>query len=281
VGLAGYGVAALVAQDVALLVVIRLANGSAADGAIVLYNYGWQVFVSVYAVLAIPIAVSAFPVLSARDGAEFDATAAGSTRAVLMLSCLGAALMAAVAEPAARVFASGGQVPELALGFATFAPGVIGYGVIACLSRVLLAAGRTTTAAVLVSGGWLVTIVADVVAVTVAPSRWTVGALGLGNTLGMTVAGVAMVIAVRRIRGPAALHGTARATVAGVLAAVAGAAAGAAAARLLPSPAVAVAVGAGVLAAVCAAAVSGVIAYLLDGGELKAALARIRRTAPR
>jgi hypothetical protein len=36
-----------------------------------------------------------------------------------------------------------------------------------------------------------------------------------------------------------------------------------------------------VLAAVCAAAVSGVLAYLLDGGELKAALARIRRTAPR
>jgi len=280
-GLAGYGVAALVAQDVALLVVIRLANGSAADGAIVLYNYGWQVFVSVYAVLAIPIAVSAFPVLSSRDGAEFDETAAGSTRAVLLLSCLGAALMAAVAEPAARVFVSGGKVSELALGFAAFAPGVIGYGVIACLSRVLLAAGRTTIAAVLVSGGWLITIVADVVAVNVAPSRWTVGALGLGNTLGMTVAAVAMVVAVRRIRGPAALHGMTRAAVAGILAAVAGAAAGAAAARLLPSPAVAVAVGAGVLAAVCAAVVSGVIAYLLDGGELKAALARIRRTAPR
>ncbi|HEU5418228.1 MAG TPA: lipid II flippase MurJ [Streptosporangiaceae bacterium] len=280
-GLAGYGIAALVAQDVALLVVIRLANGSAADGAIVLYNYGWQVFVSVYAVLAIPIAVSAFPVLSAREGAEFDETAAGSTRAVLLLSCLGAALMAAVADPAARVFVSGGKVHELALGFAAFAPGVIGYGVTACLSRVLLAARRTATAAVLVSGGWLVTIVADVVAVQLAPSRWVVGALGLGNTLGMTVTGAAMVIAVHRARGTGALRGTGRAAVAGVIAAAAGAAAGAGAAQLLPSPAVAVAVGAGVLAAVCAAAVSGAIAYLLDGGELKAALARIRRTAPR
>ncbi|HEY1644688.1 MAG TPA: lipid II flippase MurJ [Streptosporangiaceae bacterium] len=280
-GLAGYGIAALVAQDIALLVVIRLANGSAAGGAIVLYNYGWQVFVSVYAVLAIPIAVSAFPVLSATEGAEFDETAAGSARAVLLLSCLGAALMAAVAEPAARLFESGAQVPVLAWGFAAFAPGVIGYGVIACLSRVLLARRRTTTAAVLVAGGWAVTIIADIVLVHLAPARWAVGALGLGNTLGMTAGAVALAVAVRRTCGGRALRGTTRAAVAGVVAAAAGAAAGAGAARLLPSPAVAAAVAAGVLAAACAAAVAGALAFLLDGGELKAALGRIRRTAPR
>ena len=54
-----------------------------------------------YAVLAISIAISAFPVLSARDGAaEFDQTAAGSVRAVLLMSFLGAALLAAM--PAAQ-----------------------------------------------------------------------------------------------------------------------------------------------------------------------------------
>jgi putative peptidoglycan lipid II flippase len=281
VGLAGYGIAALVAQDVALLVVIRLANGSPADGAIVLYNYGWQVFISVYAVLAIPIAISAFPVLSAREGAEFDETAAGSTRAVLLMSCLGAAMMAAVAEPAARLFANGGQVPELALGFAAFAPGVIGYGLVACLSRVLLADGRTTAAAVLVAAGWLVAIVADVVLVHAAPARWAVGALGLGNTLGMTAAGAAMVVAVRRMRGRAALRGTTRAGVAGVVAAAAGAAAGAGVAGALPTSGLGLACVTGVAAAACATAVFGVAAYLFDGGELKAALARIRRTAAR
>jgi putative peptidoglycan lipid II flippase len=280
-GLAGYGIAALVAQDVALIVVIRLANGSPADGAIVLYNYGWQVFVSVYAVLAIPIAISAFPVLSAREGAEFDETAAGSTRAVLLMSCLGAALMAAVAEPAARLFVSGGQLPELALGFAAFAPGVIGYGLVACLSRVLLADRRTTIAAVLVAGGWLVAIGADVVLVHAAPARWAVGALGLGNTLGMTAAGAALVVAARRARGRVALRGTLRAAVAGVIAAAAGAAAGAGVATALPTSGLVLACVAGVAAAACATAVFGVAAYLLDGGELKAALARIRRTVPR
>ena len=44
-GLAAVGIAALVAQDAATVVVIRLANGHGGSGAIVLYNYGWQAFV--------------------------------------------------------------------------------------------------------------------------------------------------------------------------------------------------------------------------------------------
>jgi putative peptidoglycan lipid II flippase len=281
-GLAAYGVAALVAQDVSVLIVIGLANGRGSQGALVLYNYGWQVFVSIYAVLAIPIAVSAFPVLAAREGAEFDEMAAGSTRAVLLMSCLGAALLAAIAVPAARVFAaSGGQVRELAIGFAAFAPGLIGYGLTACLSRVLLAARRTTVAAVAMSGGWLVVIAADVALVHAVPARWVVGVLGAGNSLGMTAAGIALVVAVRRVRGGAALRATARAAAAGLAAAVIGAAAGAATAYALPSSGLAADCGAAVAGAVVAAAGFGVIAYLLDGGELKAAIARVRRTAAR
>src|SRR5262249_24299909 len=67
--LAGVGIAALVAQNASVVVVTRLANANGAgDGAaITIYKYGWQVFASVYAVLAIPVAISAFPVLSARQ----------------------------------------------------------------------------------------------------------------------------------------------------------------------------------------------------------------------
>jgi putative peptidoglycan lipid II flippase len=280
-GLAAYGITALVAQDVSVLVVLRLANGDGSRGAIVLYNYGWQVFVSIYAVLAIPIAISAFPVLSAREGPEFDEMAAGSTRAVLLMSCLGAALLAAIAVPAARVFAADAQATQLALGFAAFAPGLIGYGLTACLSRVLLAAGRNAVAAVAMAGGWLIVIAADVTLVHLASARWVVAALGLGNTLGLTAAGIALAVAVRRVAGRAALRATGRAAAAGLTAAVTGAAAGAAVAYLLPSSGLIVDCVAAVLAAVCAATVFGIVAYLLDGGELRAALARIRRTAPR
>jgi len=281
-GLAAFGIAALIAQDVSGLVVIGLANGYGTQGALVLYSYGWQVFVSIYAVLAIPIAISAFPVLSAAaDGPEFDETAAGSTRAVLLMSCLGAALLAAIAAPAARVFTGPGQAPELALGFAAFAPGLIGYGLTACLSRVLLAARRNRSAAVAVAGGWLLVIVADIVLVEVVPARWVVAALGLGNTIGLTVAGVALIAAVRRACGGAALRATARSAGAGILAAAAGAAAGAGAAWLLPAPSLTMdAVGA-VAAAACALAVFGLVAYLLDGGALRAAVGRARRAVIR
>jgi len=156
--LAMVGIAVLIAQDASAVVVTRLANGHGGNGAVVLYNYAWQMFLVPYAVLAIPIAVSAFPVLSARgnaelthaevDGAEFDATSAAATRGVLLVSWLGAALLAGAAVPAARLFASHpGQASHLALALAAFAPGLVGYGLLACLSRVLLADGRNRVAA--------------------------------------------------------------------------------------------------------------------------------------
>ena len=284
-GLAGYGISALIAQDAALLVVIRLANGSATQGAVVLYGYGWQVFESIYAVLAVPIVISAFPVLSGSDSTEFDETSAGSSRAVLLMSFLGAALLAAVATPAARVFAGHGQVLELALGFAAFAPGLIGYGLMACLSRVLLASGRNAIPAAAMVGGWLAVIGADIALVHLASPRWVVAALGLGNTVGFTIAAVALVLAVRRVRGLAALRATARATLAGLAAGLAGAAVGAAVGVLATqgrhSPPLVLDGVAAALAAACAAAVFGGVAYVLDGGELRAAIGRVRRTATR
>jgi putative peptidoglycan lipid II flippase len=280
--LAVYGVAALACQDISALVVIALANGHGAQGALVLYGYGFQVFTAVYAVLAIPVAISAFPVLSAARGqAEFDETAAGSVRAVLLLSCLGAALLAAVAAPAARLFSSGGQSAELALSLTAFAPGLIGYGVAACLSRVLLAAGRSALAGVAVCGGWLIVVGADVTLVHLAPARWVVAALGLGNTIGLTVGGAALAAAVRRVRGRAALRATARAAAVGILAAAAGATVGAGAAALVPRAGTALAIAAAVLAAVGAAAVFAAVAFLLDAGDLRATVSSFRRTANR
>jgi putative peptidoglycan lipid II flippase len=281
-GLAAFGIVALAAQDVSALVVIGLANGRGTQGALVLYNYGWQIFLSIYAILVIPIAISAFPVLSAAGaGADFDETAAGSTRAVLLMSCLGAAVLAAIAAPAARVFTGPGQAPELALGFAAFAPGLVGYGLTACLSRVLLAARRHGAAAAAVGGGWLVVIAADVTLVQVVPARWVVAALGLGNTAGLTAGGVALTAAVRRACGGAALRATARAAGGGIVAAAAGAAAGAGAAWLLPAPGLVLDAAGAVVAAACALAVFGLVAYLLDGGELRAALGRARRAVTR
>jgi putative peptidoglycan lipid II flippase len=115
---------------------IALANGRGSTGALVIFNYASQVFNSVSAVLAISVVVSAFPVLSARDGLAFDQICAASTRAVLLLAWLGTAVMASVAVPAACVLAKDpDQVPQLIEAFALFAPGITGAAVIGNLSR--------------------------------------------------------------------------------------------------------------------------------------------------
>jgi putative peptidoglycan lipid II flippase len=276
-GLAGVGVAALVAQDASLVAIIVLANGHGGQGALVLYNYGWQMFFVPYAVLALPIATSAFPVLSAGDGAGFDHTAASSTRAVMLVSWLGAALLAGAAVPAARLFVSGpAQARQLAITFALFAPGLIGYGLTANASRVLFSCHRSRVAAVALVSGWLLVIVTDVLAVPAVPPRWVVPVLALGNTVGLTLAGLGLLAAVGVIRGPAALRGSARAAGAGLAGALAGAAAGALVSAGLPVTGFIPNAGAAVLACLAATAAFGAVVLVLDGRDLRALAVRAR-----
>jgi len=108
--LATAGIATLIAQDASVAVVIVLANSRGGSGALVLYSFAWAVFFVPYAVLAVPIATSAFPELSAHaassDAGRFDTTSATSTRAVTVASWLGVAGMAGTCVPLARVFQS-------------------------------------------------------------------------------------------------------------------------------------------------------------------------------
>ncbi len=276
--LAGVGIAALVAQDASVLVVTELANAHGGGAAVTVYSYGWQVFVSVYAVLAIPIAISAFPVLAARKGDAFDEAAASSTRATALASWLGAALLAGAALPVARAFPSLSHAVagQFALALAAFAPGLAGYGLTACLSRVLLADGRNRAAAFSMVAGWIVVIVADLVVVPLVPARSVVPALGLINTIGMTASGAVLLVAVARTRGAAALAGCGRAIGAGFAGAVAGAGIGLLLTGAVPltghwpNAGLAAAAGMCVLVAFCA------VVAVLDGGDLRGLLKRLR-----
>jgi len=281
-GLAAVGVAALIAQDASLITVMVLANGHQGHGGLVLYNFGWQMFFVPYAVLAVPIAITTFPVLSAADEARFDETAAAATRAVMLACWLGAALLAGAAIPAARLFEHRpAQAHTLALTFAAFAPGLIGYGLTACLSRVLFADGRAKPAAAALVAGWLLVIAADVAAVALVPSRWVVPILGLGNSIGLSAGGLALLAVVRGIRGRAALRGTGRAAAAGLAGAVAGVAAGVAVSAAAPAGDFAANAAVTVAACGCVLLVFLMTALLLDGGDLRAVLGRVRERLPR
>lgn len=228
------GVATLIAQQFAVLTIVLLANaGHASTGTLTVFNLVWAVYSLPYAVLAVPVATSAFTDLSAKWGAGdrpgYARSVALTTQAVLIFSAAGASVLAATAWPTARLFltarhGSGGgvTVEMMGQGLVAFAPGLIGYGLLAHLSRALYAAGRGRAAAGSVCAGWLTVLIADLTLVSLLPGADAVIALGLGNVLGMSVAGAALLAAVRRAVGRDALAGVGRAgAVAGLAAAVA------------------------------------------------------------
>jgi len=278
--LAVAGIATLIAQDASVAVVIVLANSRGGRGALVLYSFAWAVFFVPYAVLAVPIATSAFPELSVRAD-TFDATTATSTRAVTMASWLGVAGMAGACLPLARVFQSHiGQAADarmLAIALATFAPGLVGYGLTANLSRVLYAAGRSSASALAVSGGWLLVIVADLLIVPFVPSSQVVAWLGVGTTIGLTGSGVALLVLVWRFCGPRALRGCTRAAVAGLAGALAGTAAGLGVAFGVPVSGFLPNVGVTLLASGAVLAAFLTVVALTDGGDLRAVVRRVIR----
>jgi putative peptidoglycan lipid II flippase len=278
--LAAAGIVTLVAQDASVAVVIVLANSRGGSGALVLYSFAWAVFFVPYAVLAVPVATSAFPELSARTE-SFDATCATSTRAVIVASWLGVAGMAGSCVPLARVFQShvsqAADARQLAIALATFALGLVGYGLTANLSRVLYADRHSRAAAAAVGGGWLAVIAADLLIVPFVPRSWVVPALGAGTTVGLTGAGIALLVLVRRARGPAALRGCARAGLAGLAGAAAGAAAGFGVAMAVPVRGFLPNVAVTLLASAAVLAAFGLVVALADGGDLRAALRRTVR----
>jgi putative peptidoglycan lipid II flippase len=281
-GLALVGVCEMIAIDLASIVAIALANGRGETGAIVILNYAMQVFNSVSAVLVLSIVLSAFPVLSAREGPDFDRTSAGSTRAVLLMSWLGAAMLAAIAVPAAHVLAKQpDQIPELVQAFALFAPGMAGTAVIANLSRVMFVIGRLKVAAAALAGSWLLVVVADVVLAELAPPRLVVAALALGTTIGQTAVAIPLVIVTRRICGKDALRGVGHAALAGLAAGTVGAAVGVAVSLAVPVHHKLEAFALAMPAVVGAVIAFGVVAYLLDHGDLRAVLAWVRRAVRR
>lgn len=282
--LAAAGVATLVAHQLVVAVVIRLANSEGSVGSVALYNYAWQLFHLPYAVLAVPIAMSAFPALSARaedgDDRGYAATAAATTRAVLLVCCAAAAVLAAVAVPVARVFvlgAPGAAEPgTLARALVAFAPGLVGYGLVAHLGRALYASGHTRASAGAVVAGWVAVLAADIGLALTVPPEWVVTAFGLGNTIGMTLAGSLLLAAMVTTRGRSSLAGTSRAGVAGVLGGAAGYAAGAAIAAAAGPAGVWVSVGLCALVATATLVVFAAVAFAVDAPDTRGIARRWR-----
>ncbi|MEU4388851.1 lipid II flippase MurJ [Promicromonospora sp. NPDC023805] len=248
--LAFAGVGALVVQQLSVLLTLRAANAAGGDGALPVYLYAQQVYLLPYAVLAFPIATSAFPHFAEHASAgrldELRSLVARTTRSLLLVTAAGAAALMAAAPYVERVFdvIVLGDAPGMAVALVALAPGLIGFALILHLSRALYAVDHGRAAVVATASGWGVSAIgAALVPVLFAgrpPDRGCAAAscfdyalrndvmavLGAVGTAGMIVAGLGLLLAVRRHLGPDALRGVWRVLLVLVVATGAGAAVG-------------------------------------------------------
>jgi putative peptidoglycan lipid II flippase len=260
--LAVSGLLAVAGQQVATLVVIRLANDRGGAGTLNVYTYAQAVTLLPYAVLAVPLATAAFPSLARQHaagdgvGETVAATATGvddapaqpegavrtlrqAWLATLVVGLFGAALLVAVAVPVGAFFsaldvgsASDASAETLAaMGDAVtlFAPSVAALGVVGLLTRASYVHGSPLAAGALAATGWLATLVLPllVLAPEGAGGPDTVRALAAGSSIGLVLAAVLLAVLVGRAWGPSALAVPPRP----LLAALAGSAAAALAGR--------------------------------------------------
>lgn len=210
--LAAAGLGALLAQQVAVLVVLALAKGAGPLGTYNVFQYSQAVYFLPYAVLAVPLATAVFPRLSTRastgDREGYARMAAWSTSAVVAVATLGAAALVAAAPAVQVVFADLGRggATGMTQALSWMAPGLVGLALVFHVSRALYAVDRGRAAVTATAVGWLVVVLASLLAVRLlvpagGDGPATLTALGIGNTVGMTVAGAGLLWALRRACG--------------------------------------------------------------------------------
>lgn len=228
--LAFAGIAALVAQQVAVAVTAWAATHYGGQGTYTPFILTQQIYLLPYAILAFPLATSAFPrfaehVAEGRTEA-FHRLVASTTRALVTVVAVGVAALFAAAGPIEALLAHVGSVAGMAPALRAMAAGLVGYALILHLSRALYTAGRQRVAVAATASGWLVVAAGVVVLPRVtgaASSADVLTLLGLATTIGMTVAGAGLLAAVRSCLGSVAVAGMGRT----ILVLVAGTAAGA------------------------------------------------------
>ncbi len=279
--LAVAGLGALLAQQVSMLAALVTANMHGGPGTYPVFLSAQAVYFLPYAVLAFPIATAALPRLAERaatgDADGFASLTARTTRALLVVSGLGAGALVAVAPAVEDLFdvVARGDVGGMAVGLTWMAPGLLGFALILHLSRALYSLHRGRAAGVATAAGWLVVAVVAVVAVPLLASGErdqvaTLRGLGLATTVGMTVAGAGLLVSVARAAGGGAVAGLRRT---GAVLAV-GAASGGCVGRLVTDAVtgdgIVAALAAGLAGALTCGVVLLAVAWAGDRGALRA-----------
>ena len=233
--LAWSGAVVVGAQWLAYAAAIRWSNVYGSEGSALVFVLGWTLFLLPWSILVLPIATSTFPRLSALhergDLTGAAETTAQSLRAVVVAAVIGAAGLAAAAEPLAVIVVEGvpgeSGVGELAALLTALALGVMAYGIHGHLVRVLAARHQAPSAAWGTALGWGCGIGGAGFLVARAQGAEQVAtAIGAGFSGGLLVGALVLIVALGRFAGRPAFSGVLRiavaAGVAGLVVSVAG-----------------------------------------------------------
>lgn len=294
--LAGAGLLALVAQQMAVLVTLWVSQHRGGTGTLNVYIYVQAIYLLPYAVLAVPVAMSAFPAMAnGRDRASLEraqSTLAASARAIMIATSAGAAVLLAVSAPTGVFFSAldagrdspAGRQALAALpgALSAFAPGLIGFGMAALLTRALYVRGRPGVAGGLVAAGWIVAaIVPALILRENAGPRNTLLWLGSASSIGMTLTALGLLASVRRTWGPEGVRGLGRSSVVALGGGVLAATVGRALAALLHPDGLLAGAAVAVLVALVVVAVCAVLIWIGDRESARFARGRLsRRSSP-
>jgi putative peptidoglycan lipid II flippase len=218
--LATAGLLALTAQQLAVLVTIRISlERGGGQGTLSVQNWIQAVYLLPYAVLAVPLATAAFPALAsghgestrpdaadrgATDGAvgsageaapgadeRVAATLTRTMRTLVLLVGLGAAALAAAAPQIGAFFAhldarrgggtvSGAAVEHLGEGLLAFAVGLPAFAAVALLTRALYVRGHALAGGAALASGWAISAVGPLVTIGAGSTPQQV-LVGLGS----------------------------------------------------------------------------------------------------
>ncbi|WP_353510374.1 lipid II flippase MurJ [Intrasporangium sp.] len=297
------GLLAVVGQQLATLVVIRLANDRGGVGTLNVFTYAQAVTLLPYAVLAVPLATAAFPSLAGaaaaedRSGAMQHAGSASTTTlrhswfGVLVVGAVGAAMLIAVAGPVGTFFrlldagdaadGSSATLGAMAESLAAFAPSVPALAVIGLLSRACYVRGKAVLAGTVVGLAWLATTVTPLLVLD--PDRpdgpAALRILALGSSVGLVSGAIALTWLVARVWGGSALSVPRRPIAAALTGSVAAAVLGWVAGTRIVATGLLSAVGLGAAIGVGSAVVLAAVALAVDPG-LARRLRQLRQPVP-
>jgi len=217
-------------------------------------------------------------------------TLISSVRAITVAACAGAAVLVAIAGPTGAFFSAldagrhspAGQEALAALpdALSAFAPGLVGFGLTALLTRALYVRGRAAVAGGLVGLGWLIAAVVPLVTLhDGAGPRNTLQSLGFASSVGMTIAAIGLAVAVHRAWGPRPFTGLGRSAAVALGSGVISAAAGRALAGTLHPHGVVAGASVALLVATVVVIVCVASIWVGDRDSARLVAAKLRRRA--